>query len=174
MINRGNDMNSKDLNKLSRRDLLAMLIEQSEELLLVKEKLKKLELELDDREINIDKAGSIAEAALQLNGVFEAAEEAGKQYLDNIKLLSERQEKICARLEKEGMEIASKRIEEAKKTCAAMETETKVKCTEMVAKSKAEVKAYWDEVSLKLEKFYQDHAGLKELLSKATVERRQE
>lgn len=131
-------MNSKDLHKLSRKDLLEILIEQSEELLLLKEKLKKAELELEDREICIDKAGSIAEAALKLNGVFEAAEVAGQQYLENIKRLSERQEYVCKRLENESMEVASRRIAEAKETCAAIEEETKIKCAEMVAKAKAE------------------------------------
>lgn len=37
------------------------------------------------REIELEEAGSIAEAALRLNGVFEAAQRAAEQYLMNVK-----------------------------------------------------------------------------------------
>lgn len=157
-------MTNKELQKLSRKDLLEMLIEQSEELEATKEKLKAARRELEYRDISIDKAGSIAEAALQLNGVFESAETASKQYLYNIKNLSERQERICQRLEKESLEAANKRIAESKEKCAALEAETKARCLEIISNSKAEAKKYWDEVSVKLEKFYEEHVGLKEML----------
>lgn len=39
------------------------------------------------REIELEEAGSIAEAALRLNGVFEAAQRAAEQYLMNVKKL---------------------------------------------------------------------------------------
>ena len=38
----------------------------------------------------IDEAGSIAEAALKLNHVFEAAQEAAEQYLLSVKYLESR------------------------------------------------------------------------------------
>lgn len=43
----------------------------------------------DKREIQLAEAGSIAEAALRLNGIFEAAQKAADQYLYNIELLKE-------------------------------------------------------------------------------------
>ncbi|MCI9217549.1 hypothetical protein AALA78_11925 [Lachnospiraceae bacterium 42-17] len=39
------------------------------------------------REIELEEAGSIAEAALRINGVFEAAQRAAEQYLMNVKRL---------------------------------------------------------------------------------------
>ena len=39
-------------------------------------------------------AGSIAEAALALNSVFEDADKAAAQYLENIKRCSEQQQSI--------------------------------------------------------------------------------
>ena len=39
----------------------------------------------------IVRGGSIEEAALQLNGVFQAAEEAAAQYLENVRRLAEEQ-----------------------------------------------------------------------------------
>ena len=48
-----------------------------------------LEAERTKREIELEEAGSIAEAALRLNGVFEAAQAAAEQYLYNVRLASE-------------------------------------------------------------------------------------
>ena len=52
-------------------------------------KLDALEAELADRRLLIYKSGSIAEAALKLNGVFEAAEAAAQEDLENIRRISE-------------------------------------------------------------------------------------
>ena len=67
-------MTDNDVKKLSRKDLLEMLIDQSREIESLRAKLSEAEAALKKREIAIDKAGSIAEASLLLNGVFEAAQ----------------------------------------------------------------------------------------------------
>ena len=77
-------MTEKELRRLSRVDLLEMLIAQSTELQECKEKLEAAEEALKNREIAVRKAGSIAEASLVLNGVFEAADRACQQYIENI------------------------------------------------------------------------------------------
>ena len=41
--------------------------------------------QLKDREITIEKSGSIADSAMQLSGVFQAAQEAADTYLKSIK-----------------------------------------------------------------------------------------
>ena len=51
-----------------------------------------LQAERTKREIELEKAGSIAEAALRLNGVFEMAQKAADQYLYNIRLRQENTE----------------------------------------------------------------------------------
>ena len=55
-------MTEKDLKKLSRADLLQMMIAQSEELQTLRERLQLAEGLLKERELQIDNAGSIAEA----------------------------------------------------------------------------------------------------------------
>lgn len=47
-----------------------------------------LERERTSRRIELDEAGSIAEAALRLSGIFEAAQDAADRYLENVKLLT--------------------------------------------------------------------------------------
>ena len=82
-------MTDKELRKLKRTDLLELLIEQSTEVESLKKRIGELEAELADRRLLIYKSGSIAEAALKLNGVFEAAEAAAQEYLENIRRISE-------------------------------------------------------------------------------------
>ena len=82
-------MTDKELQKLSRIDLLELLLEKSKENEKLQEELEQVKAKRAEREIKIEKAGSIAEAALALNGVFEAAQAAADQYLENLRRISE-------------------------------------------------------------------------------------
>lgn len=82
-------MTDKELRRLSRRELLEMLIEQMNENEELKQKLDRAESELKDRNIMIENAGSLAEATLKLNDVFEAADRAAQQYLENVRRMAE-------------------------------------------------------------------------------------
>lgn len=77
-------MTEKELRRLSRAELLEMLLEQTEENRKLKRQLKKARAALSDRKITVEKAGTMAEAALKLNKVFEAADKAARQYLENL------------------------------------------------------------------------------------------
>lgn len=85
-------MDQKDLRRLSRRDLLEMLLELSKENEQLRQRNSELENQLADRMLTLSNVGSLAEAALQLNGVFQAAQEACDQYIYNMKRLSHQSE----------------------------------------------------------------------------------
>lgn len=97
-------MADKTLRKLKRAELLELLIEQGKENERLQKRIEELERKLEEKEILIDRAGTIAEASFQLNGVLEATEAAARQYLDNLKRLNERQEQICAQKDREAEE----------------------------------------------------------------------
>lgn len=158
-------MTEKEMKKLSRTDLLQMLIDQSEEMEKLKAELEKAKAELKEREIVLSEAGSIAEAALAINGVFEAAQAASIQYVESVKKLSERQDALARIKERETREKCERQIAEAQSRSTAIEAEARVKADLIVSKAEKESKAYWDDVSKRLEKFYNEHAGLRELLS---------
>ena len=80
-------MNQKDLKRLSRRDLLEMLLELSKENEQLRQRNSELENQLADRMLTLTNSGSLAEAVLHLNGVFQAAQEACDQYVYNVKRL---------------------------------------------------------------------------------------
>ena len=165
-------MTDKELKKLSRAELLQMLILQIKENETLSRQLADAQSQLQERQISVDKAGSIAEAALQLNGVFEAAEAAGQQYIENIRQLSERQQTICEQLEKESREKAEKRLAEAEEKSRLLEVETKKRCDEMTTKAKEESGAYWEETSRRLQAFSKEHSELMELLSNPLLKRK--
>lgn len=157
-------INYDEMKKLKRIDLLDMLIEQGKE----NERLQ-LELEealdkLEQREIKINEAGSIAEASLSLSGVFEAAQEAAKKYLENIERLSGEQEKICAQIQVESERKADQLLLETREKCQLLEDETREKCEKMVYTAEQEVTQYWNSLSQKLEDFKDKHKELRELL----------
>ena len=74
-------MTDKELQHLSRVELIEIIYELQKQNEAAAAQVKRLEKALADREIHISNAGSIAEAAMGLNGVFEAAQAAADQYL---------------------------------------------------------------------------------------------
>ena len=147
-------MTDEELRKLKRGDLLELLVEQGRELDALQLRLHEAEKALEDRRIQLDEAGSIAQAALQLNGVFEAAQTAADQYLESVRQQSRDVEALCARMEVEAREKADRIVAEAEAKSAAM-----------VAQAEQETREFWDMVSRRLEDFYNEHAGLRELLA---------
>ena len=81
-------MTDRELKRIGRAELLELLLAQSEENEALQIRIEELEQELRNREIIIANAGTIADAAFQLNGVFDAAGAAAVQYLENIKRLN--------------------------------------------------------------------------------------
>lgn len=78
-------MTDKELRRLSRRELLQMLLEQTGEVERLQAELDKTRAELNDRAIMLESCGNIAEASLKINRVFEAAQQAAEQYLANVR-----------------------------------------------------------------------------------------
>ena len=78
-------MTLKELRKLSRRELIQVLLAQTREMEQLKAELNSKNELLEKREINIRESGSIAEAALRLSGIFEDAQKAADTYLAEIK-----------------------------------------------------------------------------------------
>ena len=90
-IKKQDDLNNQKLVKrMSRKDLLQLLIVQRKKIDELEQELKHTNELLTSKEIIIDNAGSIAEASLKLNEVFEKAQEAANQYLENVKRTKKR------------------------------------------------------------------------------------
>ncbi|MBQ3230355.1 MAG: hypothetical protein IJO64_08090 [Clostridia bacterium] len=114
-------MTEKELKKLNRKQLLELLLVQTERINRLQKQLETAEEKLAERIIAERDAGSIAEAALKLNGVFEAAQAAADQYIENIKSISERLEEKERRLSsipdfsEERFKLSDKKFENSEK-----------------------------------------------------------
>ena len=135
-------MTERELRRLSRSDLLELLLAQRRENEQLRCMLDQAEARLADRTIKINNAGSIAEASLQLNGIFTAAQDSCQSYIDNIKLLNERQSAICQQ----------------------MENETKERCDRMVAEAELKSQQCWDNCSAKIRELMNAYSGLQQAM----------
>ncbi len=77
-------MTEKELKKLTRAELLEMLIAQSKKLSRTEQELAAAQEELKRREIAISESGTVAEAALKLSGIFDDADRAVAQYRESV------------------------------------------------------------------------------------------
>lgn len=109
-------MGEKDLRKLNRFQLLELLIAQTERADRLQTLLEEAQRKLQEKEVHISSLGSVAEAALQLHGVFESAQKAADLYL-----------------------------REAKSRAAQMEEEARKKSTEILVQAMTEARRIKDE-----------------------------
>ena len=82
-------MTDRELQRLRREDLLQILIGQQKQIQELTAALEKAEAALDSRKIEMGNSGSIAEAALKMNRVFEAADRAAADYQASIQELAD-------------------------------------------------------------------------------------
>ena len=80
-------MTKKELKRMSRMELLELLLDIDRENERLRSENAELTAKLQDKQIKLEQAGSIAEAAFALNQVFEAAQAAADQYLSSIRSL---------------------------------------------------------------------------------------
>jgi len=136
----------KSYKRLSRSELLELLIAESEKNESLQQQLKEAQEKLVDRELKQNNAGSIAEAALSLNGVFTAAEAACAQYIENIERLSVEQERMCARREAESRKKATQIIAEATERAEKIEAATKKRCELIVDRIGGDTEKFRDNI----------------------------
>ncbi|MBQ2995730.1 MAG: hypothetical protein IJE22_00650 [Oscillibacter sp.] len=78
-------MTEKELRKLNRYQLLELLVVQTRRAEELQKKLEELENTIQERDIRLSKLGSIAEASLQVSGIFEASQKAVDLYWDSVR-----------------------------------------------------------------------------------------
>ncbi len=106
-------MTEKELKKLNRYQLLELIILQTEQIADLEKQLEKARELLESQHVQITQAGSIAEAALQLSGIFEAAQSAADIYLANVKTHADNADRIEADARSAAEQILSEARSEA-------------------------------------------------------------
>lgn len=131
-------MTDKELRRLSRKELLQMLLIQSRELNELREKYSAAQAALNERSIKLENAGSIAEAALRLNGVFEAADAACRQYTENASSGGYKSDNS----EPSPEERAERILAEANARARLVESNTRARCEELLRKVGQQLQRY--------------------------------
>jgi len=106
-------MAERELRQMSRAELIEIIyaLKQREEDL-VQEKAA-LERRLADRTLRMEQAGNIAQAALELNHVFEAAQAAADQYLAQVHAANEQSQQLADRIVADAQRKANAIVQQA-------------------------------------------------------------
>ncbi|MCQ2426103.1 MAG: hypothetical protein MJ070_08145 [Lachnospiraceae bacterium] len=141
--------NGTELKKLNRRELLEILLEQEKEITQLRADLGKARADLLDRTVKTEHAGTLAEAVLSLNGVYEGVEKAAAQYLENIRQRDEESRTLLETAKRESEAI----LEDARKQASAIVKDAKVKRQAKLN----ETYEYLRTVEQKVNEFYSAH-----------------
>ncbi len=142
-------MDEKVLDNLSLAELRQLLLSQQQELEMLHMQLQLTQDQLASRQLAIEEAGSIAQAALQLSGIFENAQQAADQYLENVEFLHARKEADY-----------QQRLDEAEQQAQSLLHDVKRQCRAMEEGARAKADYYWDALSDKIAQLYRDHPEL--------------
>ncbi len=146
-------MTDKEFKRLSRRELIDIIYELQKQNEEKDAQIKRIQSELDDKTIKISNVGSIAEAAISLNNVFETAQSAADQYLESVQKAAEetkakqeqtklQQEKLLEEAKKQAEETVSSAKEQAQKILDESEEQAKQKWTEFESRANDLIKAH--------------------------------
>ena len=126
-------MTDKELRRLSRAELIDLLFELQTQNEALAAQNQNLAAQLKNRQLEMSESGSIAEAALRVNGVFEAAQAAADQYL------------LCA---KESLSVAERRLAEAKRQADEIVQEAELQAQKLLDTANARLDSSWSQFLL--------------------------
>lgn len=107
-------MTDKEFKRLKRADLIEIIYRLQENEEKYRETIARMGKKLEEKQTKIETAGSIAEAAMALSNVFDAAQDAADRYLADIARMHRE-----AELELETAKKEAARITEAARRNAA-------------------------------------------------------
>lgn len=120
-------MTDKEFRKLRRSDLIEIIYEYQKREEALRAEIASLKEQLSDRAMKLKDAGSIAEAVIRLNALFETAQKTADDYVEQVRLQCEAAKQAP---EHTGTESAETDSGEAKpEEAAAPEPETDAEST---------------------------------------------
>lgn len=108
-------MTDKDFKHLSKTELIEIIYQQKKDEVALRAELQSVKDKLKSKEMKFEKVGSIAEAAIAVNGVFESAQKAADEYLTQLYIKYADIETYCSEQLAQTEEKCRKREEETEK-----------------------------------------------------------
>lgn len=146
-------MAEKELKKMNRAELIEIIyaLQKSEEALKTENDV--LKEKLDDKIVKIEKSGSIAEAVLVLNNIFQKAQDTADEYVQSVQSAQESAKEDAEKLLAEAKEKADKIIKDAES-----------RRLQLVNQTEREVEEKWKLFNDKVNEILSAHFALRELL----------
>lgn len=164
-------MTDKELKHLSRMELIDIIYELQKQNEQNAAQLEKLQAALDEKELHIENAGSIAEAAVQINGVLEAAQAAADQYLLSVRAATadmdakaqaaaQQRDTLLADAQKQSEEL----VRAAQQRAEQLEQEAQSRAQVLDAEAEKQVAEKWDRFEQRAMDLIQAHEELRSLV----------
>ena len=139
-------MTDHEFRRLTREDLIEIIYELQKNVQQLEAENEQLKARLSEKQLKIENAGSIAEAALALNGVFGAAQAAADQYLEQVQAANEKTQQLCDRLladaQRKANAIVAQAQQEADGIRAMTDESAQEKWAEWQEKAETMMKSY--------------------------------
>lgn len=162
-------MTDKEFKRLSREELVEIIYELQRSEASLREENDQLRGKLADRSLKLEKAGSLAEASLALNGVFEAAQSAADQYLAAIRDAREEAREKAAQAQAELGEIQGQRqeiLDKARQEAEGILSDAQAQAQKLTEDAQAQVERKWETFQENTQKLIAMHAELQSLLQR--------
>lgn len=169
-------MDEYSFRKMNRKKLLELLERQLSENAELKAHAAALEKQLAavqedcarqlaDRKITLSRAGTMAEAALQLNRVFTDADLAARQYLENVRRSSDNAEALVKTAKETASREADTLLAEARAEAEKIRAEAGVQAQAILDGARHEAEQYQKDAAAKMSELYNSYKGLRSIFS---------
>ena len=129
-------MTDKEFKRLSRAQLIDVIYQLQLQADAQTKRIRDLEKALADKHFRISVAGNIAEAALEVNEVFQTAQKAADQYLDGVRTLREKTEEESKKTLDDARNEAESILEAARTQAQQIREEAQAEAQAVVADAK--------------------------------------
>lgn len=153
-------MTDKELKHLSRMELIDIIYELQKQNEQNAAQIEKLQAALDEKELHIENAGSIAEAAVQISGVLEAAQAAADQYLLSIRAATADMDARAQAAEQQRDAL----LADAKKQSDEMLQSAQSRAQALENEAEKQVSEKWDRFEQRVMDLIQAHEKLRSLV----------
>lgn len=168
-------MTEQNLKKLRREDLIEIIYKLQENEQQLNEKLETAQTQLNDKNLKISEAGSIAEATARLNGLFEAAQATADDYVAQVrlqnldavtkrdKMLAEATEK-SAQMVQEATQRSDQMVKDATEKAGKIVSDAELSAGMQRRQAEDDTKKRWEAFQGEAQKLISAHAELEALL----------
>ena len=159
-------MTDKELKHLSRIELIDIIYELQKQNEQNAAQIEKLQTALDEKELHIENAGSIAEAAVQISGVLEAAQAAADQYLLSIRAATADMDAKAqaAALLADAKKQSDEMLQSAQSQSERLVQDAQSRAQTLEAEAEKQVSEKWDRFEQRAMELIQAHEELRSLV----------